>query len=208
MNSIITQFTGTELQIILQLLHETKQPMTIRGIARTIKKSYPLIHQAVQKLKKKKIINILPAPPAHIISIRKDAPKDSIIIAEIQQKELFLQKYSWMHLFIEDVTNYTNSAQYILLVFGSYAKRTNTKNSDIDILFIVPEQKHIQILSSSVLQAYTPVQKHSLIITEKDFTMMIQNSETFNVGNEARKDHIILIGTERYYQLLTKRGNI
>jgi len=206
MNDIIRQLTGTELCILIQLLQYTENSVTIRGLARLLGLSYPLIHQAVQKLKKKNIIEIIPVPPAHIIKIRKDAPQDSLLIAEIEAKKRFSSTHFWIQMCKEDIIRNSNFESFILIVFGSYAKKKQNSQSDIDLLFIVPKKENIQTAEVALKSTITQVRKHGIIVTEKDFLTMIQNKETFNVGNEARKNHIILTGVERYYQLLTKGG--
>jgi len=33
---------------------------------------------------------------------------------------------------------------------------------------------------------------------------MLSNPKSFNVGNEAKKNHVILYGAEQYYQMIKK----
>ena len=87
-------------------------------------------------------------------------------------------------------------------MFGSYAKKTQTKHSDIDLLFIVPDseeermEKEIQTITRLL-----PLNLHTNIFTETDFKHM-KNSKEITVGSEAMKNNIILHGIETYYEMI------
>ena len=91
---------------------------------------------------------------------------------------------------------------YVMLLFGSYAKGTRTKRSDIDLLFIVPDEREetyerdIQNIASMI-----PLKVHVNIFKEKDFLAM-KNSKEHTVGSEAIKRNIILHGIDVYYGLI------
>lgn len=90
-----------------------------------------------------------------------------------------------------------------MLVFGSYAKGTETKDSDLDLLIIAPTREDIPALEQAA-QHYTKAKKGIVVVDVQGFIEMMKNPKTLNVGNEAKKHHIILYGAEQYYQLLKR----
>jgi len=94
------------------------------------------------------------------------------------------------------------SKLYVLLLFGSYAKRTQTKSSDIDLMFICPDgledafEKYINRTARSM-----PMPLHTLVFSESQFIEMV-NAKESNVGHEALKNNVILYGIEQYYGLM------
>jgi len=88
------------------------------------------------------------------------------------------------------------SKQFIALLFGSYAKKTSDKNSDIDLLIIGENLKEIDGIISLI-----PLKIHLTLISNKEFLDMAKSKE-FSVVNEAIENNIILLGIEAYYRLL------
>ena len=195
--------TNTQLGIIAHLLNQ-EEPQTIRGIAKALKKSYPLVYNAIQDLAKKEIIFKKNAPPAHIIELNPYAPLRLFLEAEWKRTQNFLNLHKWVQVFLTTLFDNVGSSFFSLLIFGSYAKRTFTVKSDIDLLIVVPTAENIVEMTRIVREIYTPVMKHTIVVTEKDALEMIIKAKQFNVGNEAQKHHIILYGAENYYALLRK----
>ena len=114
-----------------------------------------------------------------------------------------MEKHSWLRLYLKDVLKAAENPFFIMLVFGSYAQGTETRKSDLDLLFIVPKKEDILVLEK-VSSPYTKVKKSLFVVSVSDFIEMIKNPKTLNIGNEAKKHHFIVYGAEPYYQLLAK----
>ena len=88
------------------------------------------------------------------------------------------------------------NAQFILLLFGSYAKGKQSKGSDIDLLLITDTPKHIE----SQLKLL-PLPIHLTHATYEEFLSMLHSTE-FTAVSEAIKHNILLFGIEDYYRLI------
>lgn len=196
--------TKTQEQILAFLLGNPEEQLTIRGIAKRLSKSYTLVYNNIANLKKNGIIIKKEVPPGQIISLNEFAPTHIFISIELKRKKELLKSHPWIELMLEDILASTKSLFFILLVFGSYAKGTQTAKSDLDLLIIVQNKKDIKEIEDSVQKAYTKVKKGLNAIDINDFKEMVLNPNALNIGNEARKHHIILYGTEEYHQLLNK----
>ena len=193
--------TQTQEHILELLLSTQEEHFSIRHISRLLGKSYALTYNNIQDLVSKHILQKSSLPPAQIISLSNHLQPSFLLPLEQKRAQKLLEKYAWADLYMRDVLRSAQFPFFVLLVFGSYAKESATPKSDIDLLAIVPSKKEIPLLEQT-LRHYTPVKKNILIVDTQNFLDMIKNPKVFNVGNEARKHHIILYGAEIYYQLL------
>ena len=70
-------------------------------------------------------------------------------------------------------------------------------------LTIVPHEEDIDMFETATNQ-FSKTKKNVITITADSFIEMIQNPKTFNVGNEAKKNHIILYNAETFYQFIER----
>ncbi len=194
--------TETQEQIIEKLLANPEEVFTIRSLARKMNKSYPLVFNNLKKLKKMEVIEEQSIPPAKRITVKDAAPKNILLYIEEKRREEFLKKHLWVRVMLQDLITGVSQIFFSLIVFGSYAKGNQTSNSDLDLLVIVPKKEDIHELESAIRNVYTRIKKNFIVTTVNDFKEMVKNSEEFNVGNEAKKYHILLYGTEQFYQLI------
>jgi len=199
----MTSITPTQLEIIGFLINQ-ENPQNIRGIAKTLKKSYSLVYNNLEDLRKLNVIEKENLPPVQIITLNQYSPVEFLIKAERRMTEVFLEKKSWLSLFLNDILSSTTSLFFIMLVFGSYAKGKATNKSDLDLLIIVPKKEDINNMEKVLKQQYIKIKTQTIVIDELDFLETIKKSQEFNVSNEAIKHHIILYGHDSYYQLLKK----
>lgn len=197
--------TQTQEKILAFLLSNPEEQFTIRGIAKKLGKSYTLVYNNIADLGKKDIIRKQNVPPAQIIRLNEFAPTDIFIDIEIKRKKEFLKKHLWIELMLKDILSSARNLFFIMLVFGSYAKGKQTTKSDLDLLVIVQDKKDIKKIEEPMHKTYTKVKKGLNFVDVHDFEEMIKNTNELNIGNEAKKHHIILYGVEAYYQLVKNR---
>ena len=200
--SIIKMLTSTQEQILSFLISHPEEQNTIRGIAKRLNKSYTLVYNNIAKLEKSEIVTKESVPPSKITKINEFAPVDILVDVELRRKREFLKKYPWIQVMLNDVLSNSRNLFFVLMVFGSYAKEKQTKNSDLDLLIIVQDKKDAKEIDNAVSRAYTKIKKGVNLIDADDFKEMIKNTNELNIGNEAKKHHIILYGAEIYYELI------
>jgi len=87
---------------------------------------------------------------------------------------------------------------------GSTAKGTYKEESDIDILFIIPDAYPYAAFEKKIKHALTISPLDIQITTEKGLLEMWQHPLQLNVGNEILKKHILLRGAEAFFLLRKK----
>jgi predicted nucleotidyltransferase len=183
---------------ILKFLIENKKPWTIFQIAESLKTDYKNTFNSINKLYphliyKNKVGN------ANVIEIRL-ALNNEIYIVEDKRTSQFLQENKNLVLIKKDIES-INYPFFIVLVFGSYAKKTNKSNSDIDICIISDNTAKTKELISKLHLLPLKLEIHDFNI--KEFESMLSKREN-NVAKEIVKSNIILYSIENYYNLVSK----
>ena len=192
----------TETKIIRFFIETRKEP-TIKELAEGIKADYKIVHTAATRLAGKGILEKKKIGKAIQLRFNYKLSKE-VFEVEFERKEEILKDKN-MSVMLDTIKNKIKSANFALLLFGSYAKNKARKTSDIDFMFIVSEtaiERRIE-QATSIL----PFKIHYFVFTEEQFKEMSYSKEP-NVVHEAIKNNIILHGIEQYYELIERRGTL
>lgn len=182
---------------IVSLFIEEKTPKTIREISKKIKADYKITNVAAQRLFAKKILLSKTVGKSILCELNPDYYGIEIYKAEDKRRENLLKNRNIKQL-CKEVMAKIKSSLFIFLIFGSYAKGSQTKNSDIDIIF-VSNDKNFEEQISDIL-SLIPVKTHALVFSEEEFIRM-KDSKKSNIVQEAIENNVILYGIENYYRL-------
>ena len=115
---------------ILRLLIEHQEPISIRQIALKRNINYKSAYNAVQKLSKEGTITINPLGNTSLCTFNHNFNESVFIVEHARLQELLRNKnFKVIHNDMKSI-----NSQFIILLFGSYAKNTATAKSDIDFL--------------------------------------------------------------------------
>jgi len=191
---------GKESTVVKFLIGHRNEELNIRKISKALKMDYKNIYFIIKRLEKESLIKIEPfGQSSRIILIKQVHPL--IFEAELERRKEVLKDKN-IAVMLNNFKRGIKSRLYVLLLFGSYAKKTQTKSSDIDLMFICPNgledtfEKDVGRIARSM-----PLPLHPLVFSESQFLEMI-NSRESNVGQEALKNNIILYGIEQYYEMV------
>jgi predicted nucleotidyltransferase len=183
---------------ILKFLLENKQKWSILEIANNLNADYKNTFQAIDKLypdliykEKKGSMNLIEI---------KSTPNTIIYSVEEKRKKEFLEENKKLKLIKEDIEK-INYPFFIVLLFGSVAKKTATEKSDIDICIISDNKEKTNELISKLKILPYPIEIQDFKISE--FESMLNKKEG-NVAKEIIKNNIILYGIENYYNLISR----
>ena len=103
----------------------------------------------------------------------------------------------------KEITELTTA--YSLVIFGSYAKNKQNKDSDLDIVIIVEDKKLMPEIRARVeavkLGEFTNIDYD--IFTTNDFKDMLKAKEE-NVGKEIVRHNLIFNNSQLFYKLIEK----
>src|SRR4030042_7113295 len=172
---------NVELEIILVLL---KSENHLRGIARQLYESHSTIQRKLNKLVMENILDYRIEGKNKIFFIKKNLQaKNYVFNAERYKLIGLLKKHPELNIVMEDVSKV--SKETLIIIFGSYAKSTAKKDSDID-LFVETRNRTVKEQIESI---------HSKIkVKLGNFDL------TSNLIKEIIKNHVILKGVEEFYE--------
>ena len=170
-----------EYEIILRLL---KGNAYGREIAKELDISLTTIQRSLLELERKNILDIEIQGKNKIFSLKKNLmARNHIFNAENYKLVKLLSHYPELGPVITDVLGKSKSS--LVILFGSYAKFSANKNSDIDIYLDtlnIKEKKEIEMVNSKINAKIGKFDINSLLIKE-----IIRN-------------HVIIKGVEEFYE--------
>ena len=199
-NRIITKSNNKrdngKLGVLRLLIENPEKDYSIRKIALERKINYRSAYEIVKKLEKEGVIDVKKYGNVSIVKFNYNF-NESVFIVENQRKEDFLKNKDFKVLYrrIREIKN----PFFICVVFGSYAKGTARKGSDLD-LCVISNEKEVYEAISTILDT-TPFEIHYLRFSSEEFIKMLKTRE-FNVGKDIVKNKVILKGIEEFYELI------
>jgi predicted nucleotidyltransferase len=192
-------------------LNGLRKEMSINQISKIIKFSYEPTYRHVKYLEKKKVLIGRKAGKATMYRINQDSLDARKLLEKVslEKTQSFMKKMipSFKKLIDEVITRVEEELDANILsivLFGSYAKGTARKESDVDLLFLTSEWKE----SDRKIQAIVHTLEYKygfsispLIMVLKDFENSIREG---SVASEIIDFGLVLYGFETYYRILFK----
>lgn len=202
--------TNCEQKIMEVLLPQPFNMYSIKKISELIKSSYALTYESIQSLIKKKLIKTKKIGNSLSCQLNLSAEPSLLAISSLIHSQKFLNKVRFGFV-IEEIKEKLDNLIYIMLLFGSYAKGKARKESDVDLLFVVQNEKDIENMKKrikSVLSS-TKIKIEFEAVTTGWLLKMFE--EKYSVGRGVLEGSIVLHGAEQYYTLVRtydqKRGH-
>ncbi len=202
--------TKCEQKIVEAILPQPFKTYSIRKISKLIKSSYALTYDSVRALTNRNVIKAEKIGKSLACRLNLSAEPQLLAISSLIYSKRFLDKVPFGFVIVE-IKNKLNDSIYIMILFGSYAKGTATKKSDIDLLFVVQNKADIEKIKKKVrsVLSSTNIGIEFDVITTEWLIKMFEEKNT--VGREVLEGAIILHGSEQYYTLVNaydkKRGH-
>lgn len=181
-----------KLNILRLLIEHQELNLSIRQIALKRKINYKSAYLAVQKLQKEGVISVTRHGNTLICTFNRNF-NTSVFTVEYYrlQNVLHDKNFKVLHSRLKRINR-----QFILLLFGSHAKKKETQHSDIDLLLVTDQPEKIQEQVNLL-----PLPIHLTSISYADFQTMLKSKE-FTVVSEAIKNNTILFGIGDYYRMI------
>lgn len=199
------------IEKILRLFYDNLYAQfTINEIARKIGISYSYVHRQIEELKNKDILVIEQRSNRKYCKPNYKNPevKTSFVKISNQIADDFLKKRDKIFFLVGKLLSVlpkkTDFNLLSVVLFGSLAKGTDFKKSDIDLFIIVPSKKKYDEtidmecvgLSKGFGVEINP------IVSEPTNLLTMLSEKGQNVGKEILKNKIILFGAEKFWELV------
>lgn len=186
--------------VVKFLIQHKDEELNILKISKALKMDYKNIYSIIKRLEKVSLVKIETFGQSSRVKLDMKA-HPLIFEAEFERRKEILKDKN-LAVMLSNFKRAIKSKMYILLLFGSYAKKTQKKSSDIDLMVICPDgledafEKNVERTARSM-----PLPLHTLVFSESQFIEMMHAKES-NVGQEALKNNVILYGIEPYYEMI------
>jgi len=182
---------NTDFEIMNQFLGDYTREIYGRELIGKISLSQKGIALALSSLEKEGILTSRKSGNMKFFSLNHQFAriKDSIVMAEITQKTSFLSKH-------QTIANLFKSDERIMGIFGSYAKSTQKKDSDIDIFIIGEKTSQDYATKAKVYDLNVSIKYFS----SKEFKDLLKKKNP--LIREIIDNHIILFNVERFIEYL------
>jgi hypothetical protein len=169
-----------ELEVISLFRGDYKARFYLREISKLSKLPLKTCQNTLTNLEKAKILKSKIEGKNKYFSLNLENIKTKSYLqqAEIYQTDLFLEKYPQFKMFLKSLKTTAP-----IIVFGSFAKFTADKNSDLDLLIITDKELNLPF-------HLLPFKPHQINMPEKMFLKAIDKQE--DLIKEIEENHIIL----------------
>ncbi len=203
----------TLLRIIGLMRKKLGKGLTILEISKQLKIGYRPAYNHITEMEKEAIIeiekigsskqcklNLANAQARHLLE-----SFDLIRKQEIYTQDPKLKKI--IESLISKLTEKFISEIHSVVLFGSYAKGTATRQSDIDLMFIVNDLKNKSLREFIERECasydYSYNIKVSPLITDIEALKNMLRTKELNVGKEVKEYGISLYGHEMFWRIIT-----
>jgi predicted nucleotidyltransferase len=182
---------------ILRFLMDNKQEaFSINSVSRRLKINYRIAFEDMKKLEADGLILIKKLGNSNQCQFSNHFNEETLKIEEEKKAELLKDKnLKVLYKRISEIKN----PFFVCLIFGSYARGEQTKQSDVDLCIITDNQEVKERVGKTLRTL--PLEIHLLGFTTDEFISMLKTNEQ-NVGKEIITSYIILKGTESFYELI------
>ena len=156
------------LTILIYLLEHKEHSFTINQIAKALKINYRIAYQETKRLSQEKLINIVKVGNSNQCSLTNEF-NEKIFSAENERRNMLLKNKNFKVL-CKRISSINK--QFILILFGSFAAKKQSKGSDIDLLLIKKKKKKIEEIINLI-----PLPIHLNSIKYEDFINMLKTKE-------------------------------
>lgn len=190
------EISKNELKILELFRKNLFLKASIRELMNKIEsKSYQRVHEAVERLVKKNILNSEKVGNTNLISLKLSRESMLNLAYFDEQEGKKMPNYS-------KIIEIREISDYLVLVAGSYASGKFNKKSDMDLVVIIPDKENVVSLQKRIenlTMLFIP-QIHLHVFTKRDFVEMLTDKKE-NYGKEIVKNKIILKNAQIFYEL-------
>ncbi|MBU0457598.1 MAG: nucleotidyltransferase domain-containing protein [Nanoarchaeota archaeon] len=195
-------YDKTEIRILEQIY--LNPGIHKRKLSKQLKLGMPSIDYGIKKISK--LIRMQKAGNQinYFLDYSKEGLSPALSTVEHGRFEKLPAK---VRLSVRDFLNDLEDKPQIVVIFGSYANGTYTKNSDIDILLVfqkIEDSKKIENTAKKISMK-TNTQLNPVYLSYQEFKESFHNS-TKEFFKKLKKDKIILMGIEWWRQLIDEEA--
>ncbi|MCX6710967.1 MAG: nucleotidyltransferase domain-containing protein [Candidatus Woesearchaeota archaeon] len=192
-----------EYEILLQLAKEPWKKFTFQQIKKlSRKKSESYVYDSLKRFAKNGILKEEKAGNIILYCLNLKNPKALSYAGFVSEYAAWNQSHI-PYKELQNIIDKMPASFYILIITGSYAKKTQRRDSDIDVVIIAEDSiKPGKIYAELSHYCELSIPKiHLYAFKKSEFLAMLLSKEA-NYGKEIAKNNLVLFGAEFYYRII------
>lgn len=179
-------------KIINYLGKHPDKKYTMHGLSKELNIPYASFYRTVSSIGDLLMIQEVGKSKVITLNRQNKVVKSHLIVSSDEEKKDYLKIYPIIKKICQEI-----DTKDIVLLFGSYAKKTQTEKSDVDLLIINKDGK--KSISFSKYELLFKMRINPIFVTKNEFKLMLKDKEE-NVGKQALYSHIILSNPEGFWE--------
>lgn len=179
-------------KIINHLGKHPGEKYTMHELSRELDIPYASFYRTIESIKDLLIIEEIGKSKIITLDKQNKVIKSHLVVSSDEERKEYLKRYPIIKKIYQEL-----NTEDIVVLFGSYAKKTQTDKSDIDFLIINNNGK--KTISFSKYELLFKIKINPIFITKKEFKLMLKDKQE-NVGKQALYNHIILNNPEGFWE--------
>ncbi len=179
-------------KIINYLGKHLNKKYTMHELSKELSIPYASFYRTISSIKDLLIIEEVGKSKIIMLNKQNKVVKAHLVVSSDEERKDYLKNYPIIRKIYQEL-----DTEDIIVLFGSYAKKTQTWRSDIDLLIINKDGK--KSISFSKYELLYKIKINPIFITKKEFKLMLKDKEE-NVGKQALYSHIILNNPEGFWE--------
>lgn len=179
-------------KIINRLGKNPKKNYTMHELSIELKIPYASFYRTINSIMDLLVMEKVGNSKVITLNNQNKILKSHLAVSSDEERKDYLKKYPIIRKIYQEL-----DTDNIVILFGSYAKKTQTEKSDIDLLIINKDGK--KSISFSKYELLFKLKINPIFITKKEFKLMLKEKEE-NIGKQALYDHIILNNPEEFWE--------
>jgi len=181
-----------KLRIINHLGKHPGRFFTMRELSKAVSVPYATFYRTLQGMAELVHINTVGKSKTVCLKMENPALKSYLVISSEEEKKEFLARQPVISKIAAEL-----ETDDVVVLFGSYAKGSERKDSDIDLMII--NKNGERSLSFSRYELLFKKKISPIFVTKTEFRKMLKEKEE-NVGKQALENNIILNNPERFWE--------
>ena len=182
-----------EFRLIRELGKSMHKKHTMHELSKKTRIPYATLYRAVKKMKEIITTERIGKAKTIELNLENQSIKSYLAVSSDKERKEYLEEQP----IIKKIWGEQKTREIIAL-FGSYASKTQTEKSDIDLLIINKDGK--KTIHFAKYETLFRIKINPVFITKKEFTKMLQEKNE-NIGKQALKNHVVLNNPEEFWEL-------
>jgi predicted nucleotidyltransferase len=189
-----------KFRILNYLAKNQGETNTMNELAKRLRIPYATFYRTIQELDELIVLEAIGSAKTVQLNTTQPVLVSHLALASWEERETFLKKHPVFKKIVEEL-----NPNDTVLVFGSYAKETQTERSDIDLLII--NETGAKNTSFSKHELLYKKQINPIAVSQEEYKQMLRDTGE-NVAKQARKNHIILQNPQKFWELTLHANRI